>query len=69
MEHLLVIGNGMAGLRCVEEVLQQSGFWTSVGPFSHIVLSSRVRLARNMVSVPFPGRLHADELYRLSASE
>ncbi len=24
MEHLLVIGNGMAGLRCVEEVLQQS---------------------------------------------
>lgn len=50
-----------------EEVLQQSGFWTSVGPFSHIVLSSRVRLARNMVSVPFPGRLHADELYPVNS--
>ncbi len=45
-----------------EEVLQQSGFWTSIGPFSHIVLSSRVRLARNMASVPFPGRFPGDEL-------
>jgi protein arginine kinase len=46
-----------------EEVLQQSGFWTSTGPFSHIVLSSRLRLARNMQSVPFPGRMTADESY------
>lgn len=46
-----------------EEVLQKSGFWTSTGPFSHIVLSSRLRLARNMQSVPFPGRLTADESY------
>ncbi|MBN2157749.1 MAG: ATP--guanido phosphotransferase [Spirochaetes bacterium] len=45
-----------------EEVLQQSGFWASTGPFSHIVLSSRVRLARNMAAVPFPGRLPSDEL-------
>lgn len=41
--------------------MQQSGFWTSCGPFSHIVISSRVRLARNMQSVPFPNRLAADE--------
>ncbi len=46
-----------------EEVLQQSGFWTSTGPFSHIVLSSRLRLARNMQSVPFPGRMLTDESY------
>jgi protein arginine kinase len=46
-----------------EEVLQQSGFWTSIGPFSHVVLSSRIRLARNMTSVPFPGRLSGGELY------
>ena len=50
-----------------EEVLQQSAFWTSIGPFSHIVLSSRVRLARNMVSVPFPGRVSGDELYPVTA--
>lgn len=43
--------------------MQQSGFWTSCGPFSHIVISSRVRLARNMQSVPFPNRLAADESY------
>ena len=27
------------------------------GPEDHIVLSSRVRLARNISGVPFPGRL------------
>jgi protein arginine kinase len=46
-----------------EEVLQQSGFWTSTGPLSHIVLSSRVRLARNMKSVPFPNRMAGDESF------
>lgn len=46
-----------------EEVLQQSGFWTSTGPFSHIVLSTRIRLARNMQSVPFPGRMTGEESY------
>ncbi|OHD70187.1 MAG: hypothetical protein A2W19_05210 [Spirochaetes bacterium RBG_16_49_21] len=46
-----------------EEVLQRSGFWTSCGPFSHIVLSSRLRLARNMQSVPFPSRMTADDLH------
>ncbi len=46
-----------------EEVVKQSGFWTSTGPFSHIVLSSRLRLARNMQSVPFPGRMTGDDSY------
>jgi protein arginine kinase len=46
-----------------EEVLQQSGFWTSCGPFSHIVLSSRARLARNMANVPFPSRMVGDDAY------
>jgi protein arginine kinase len=48
-----------------EEVLQQSGFWTSTGPFSHIVLSSRVRLARNLQSVPFPNRLISEDMYAI----
>ena len=46
-----------------EEVLQRAGFWTASGPFSHIVLSSRLRLARNMQSVPFPGKMLGEELY------
>ncbi len=46
-----------------EEVLQQSAFWTATGPFTHVVLSTRVRLARNMQSVPFPNRLLSDEFY------
>jgi protein arginine kinase len=45
-----------------EETLQRSGFWTLYGPFSHIVLSSRLRLARNMSAVPFPVRLSGEEL-------
>lgn len=48
-----------------EEVMKQSGFWTSTGPFSHIVLSSRIRLARNMHSVPFPNRLISEDMYAI----
>jgi protein arginine kinase len=51
-----------------EEVARQSGFWTTCGPFSHIALSSRIRIARNMHSVPFPGKLISDELYPVRAA-
>ncbi len=46
----------------LEKVLQQSGFWTSCGPFSHVVLSTRIRIARNMKSVLFPNRLIREDM-------
>lgn len=46
----------------LEEVLQLSSFWTSCGPFSHMVLSTRVRIARNIKSVLFPNRLLREDI-------
>ena len=37
-----------------EELLEKEGFWSKVGPFSDVVLSSRVRLARNISNIYFP---------------
>jgi protein arginine kinase len=37
------------------------GLWTQCGPFSDTVLSTRVRLARNIGGIPFPYRLGAEE--------
>ena len=40
----------------IEELLSRPSEWVQVeGPNSKIVLSSRVRLARNLRNVPFPG--------------
>lgn len=39
-----------------EHVLEKPGFWSVYGPNSDVVISSRIRLARNMDTVPFPGR-------------
>ena len=51
-----------------EGALQRSGFWTATGPFCHVVLSTRVRLARNMRSVPFPNRLTTDDMPPIRAA-
>lgn len=45
-----------------ENVLKKPGFWTQSGPFNDIVLSSRVRLARNVKSVPFPNNMDEGDI-------
>ncbi len=40
----------------LEKLLKKSGSWDETGPGSDVVISTRVRLARNMSSVPFPHR-------------
>jgi len=44
-----------------EKRLLHEGFWSTCGPYSDIVLSSRVRLVRNMQSVKFPNSFTSDE--------
>jgi len=44
-----------------EEIRKIPGFWQQKGPHNDIVLSSRVRIARNLRSVPFPDKLDIDE--------
>ncbi len=51
-----------------EGALQRSAFWTATGPFCHVVLSSRARLARNMRSLPFPNRLESDDMLPIRAA-
>jgi protein arginine kinase len=46
----------------IEEVLQRKGFWIVQGPQNHVVMSSRVRLARNMRGLPFPHRMDRGEI-------
>ncbi|NLM45060.1 MAG: ATP--guanido phosphotransferase, partial [Clostridiales bacterium] len=41
------------------------GWITQEGPQNEIVLSSRVRLARNIVNTPFPSYLSVEEAYNL----
>jgi len=43
-----------------EELLKQ-GFWSAKGPYNDTVISSRIRLARNIPSVPFPDNMNGDE--------
>ncbi len=45
----------------IEEVIHRRGFWTIQGPQSHVVLSSRLRLARNMKGLSFPHRMDQGE--------
>ena len=47
----------------IEELLKKPGFWIQSGPNNDIVLSSRVRLARNVHSLPFPDNLENNESY------
>lgn len=39
-----------------EDIYRAGGFWSGTGPNADIVLSTRVRLARNLASVSFPHR-------------
>lgn len=47
----------------IDEVLKQPGFWTQSGPKRDIVLSTRIRIARNVQSLPFPDNLDESESY------
>ena len=37
-----------------KKLLDKKGFWSKRGPYSDVVLSTRVRLGRNVQGVPFP---------------
>jgi protein arginine kinase len=41
------------------------GWLDASGPLSHIVLSTRIRLARNLAGVPFAGRARDEERHRV----
>lgn len=47
----------------IDEVLKQPGFWIKSGPKKDIVLSTRIRLARNVQSLPFPDNIDEGESY------
>ncbi len=47
----------------IEELLRHTGEWLrGTGPNANIVLSSRIRLARNLARVPFPNRSSKKDL-------
>lgn len=53
----------------VEELLTQTGEWLrGTGPSSHIVMSSRIRLARNLANAPFPSRSTKKDLETVLAN-
>ncbi len=45
----------------IEKIRDIPGFWLNNGAYNETVLSSRVRIARNIRSVPFPHKLDIDE--------
>lgn len=51
----------MGSIPLLDESFQPAAFWSAAGPSSHVVLSSRARLARNMPALPFPGRMIEDD--------
>ena len=47
----------------IEELLTHTGEWLrGTGPSAHIVMSSRVRLARNLAAWTFPGKSSKKDL-------
>ena len=47
----------------LDDLIHQTGEWLKgTGPFAHIVMSSRVRLARNLAKIPFPNKSNKKEL-------
>ena len=47
----------------VDDLINHTGEWLKgTGPQSHIVMSSRLRLARNVERIPFPGRASKKDL-------
>ena len=49
----------------LDQLLKQPGAWLSHGPESGIVVSSRIRLARNLESAAFPGWAGEEECEKL----
>jgi protein arginine kinase len=45
-----------------DELYRQGGFWSTTGPQGDVVLSTRVRLARNLATVPFPHKQDEPEI-------
>jgi protein arginine kinase len=57
-----VTGNGKEGRVALDRLQARTPFWASeLGPMSSVILSSRVRLARNLASLPFPSNTSSDE--------
>jgi len=49
-----------------EAIFKEPHVWLDAsGPSSDVVLSTRVRLARNLVDIPFPARLNSEGRHRL----
>ncbi|MDP8266308.1 MAG: protein arginine kinase [Candidatus Aceula meridiana] len=47
----------------IDDLINNTGEWLKgTGPQSHIVMSSRIRLARNVSKVPFPSRANKKDL-------
>mgnify|MGYP000894754130 CR=1 FL=1 len=50
----------------IDELINHTGEWLKgTGPQSHIVMSSRVRLARNVERIPFPAKASKKELVEI----
>ncbi len=45
----------------LKQLKDRPGFWTGTGPSIETVLSTRVRLARNLPAIPFPHRMTTSE--------
>lgn len=47
----------------LDDLTKNKGEWLKgTGPFSHIVMSSRIRLARNLAKIPFPNKAAKKDL-------
>jgi protein arginine kinase len=47
----------------LEDLINRTGEWLrGTGPYSHIVMSSRIRLARNLANLPYPNKASKKEL-------
>lgn len=51
----------------LDRLLKKTGSWTETGPSSDVVITTRVRLARNMPSISFPHRQDSREFTLLEA--
>lgn len=48
----------------LDDLINHTGEWLKgTGPSSHIVMSSRIRLARNLAKVPFPNKASRKDLF------
>ncbi|MGQ9844121.1 MAG: ATP--guanido phosphotransferase [Spirochaetota bacterium] len=50
-----------------EQLLTQSPFWSQVGPSADVVMTTRVRLARNLPSLPFGSKMNEADISTLES--